>query len=410
MIAPYLLARILPQGFEQTVEWVSTDGLSVETSGRGSWNDLPGYEAPSRILLVPGESVLVTRIHVPSRRKSQIIQAVPYLLEEQLVGDLDASHFAIGSDRGGQNYPVAVVAHAEMQGWLEEARDHGLEKQVIPDFLALPFEEHSWTMVCEDARILLRTGHDSGYAILPDTLPVLLESLETEVKDSNRPKIICYAAEKQLRSAQELLTDWQASGGEVVYRTLRHSWLIQCITEIPSQLPSWSLAQNSYTPMASSRSKRFLWVAAGLLLFNILIHTGSQWLTWQKLYSTNQQLTRQREQRFHDAFPGIKKLVNLPAQAEAEINRLRRMSASNGETGWMDMLSVLGTAMNGLNAYEVEALTYQNGQLEVRMALDSLQSFEQVQNRVNAHNLYELSVISVQQTDNGIQMRVQMKS
>ena len=69
--------------------------------------------------VVPGESVLLTTAMVPTRQQRQIVQAVPFVVEERLATDLEDCFFALGTHNSDGEIEVAVVDRELLEGWIE---------------------------------------------------------------------------------------------------------------------------------------------------------------------------------------------------------------------------------------------------------------------------------------------------
>ena len=83
------------------------------------------------IFVVPGADVLHTTAVVPSRQYRQILQAVPYVIEESLAVDIEACFFALGDRTAQDEIEVAVVDLELMRTWYEEIATSHLDVAVV---------------------------------------------------------------------------------------------------------------------------------------------------------------------------------------------------------------------------------------------------------------------------------------
>ncbi len=83
------------------------------------------------IFVVPGADVLHTTAVVPSRQYRQILQAVPYVIEESLAVDIEACFFALGDRTAQGEIEVAVVDLELMRKWYEEIATSHLDVAVV---------------------------------------------------------------------------------------------------------------------------------------------------------------------------------------------------------------------------------------------------------------------------------------
>ena len=106
--------------FKDSIEWIFQDrDARVVSAGTGQLEDLiaePQLDTTSIQVrgVLAGEQVLLTRVTVPAKPTRQILQAVPYLVEEQLASDVEDCFFATGK-RIGNELDIAVVNRA----WFE---------------------------------------------------------------------------------------------------------------------------------------------------------------------------------------------------------------------------------------------------------------------------------------------------
>ncbi|MEA5445264.1 type II secretion system protein GspL, partial [Gammaproteobacteria bacterium AB-CW1] len=108
------------------------------------------------IALLPGESVTLLDAHIPTRKYQRMLQAAPWVLEDQLAQNVERLHFAIGPRQEDDRVRVAVAAHECMQALTERCQKAGLLLAgILPDFLALPRNENEWTLLIDGERVLL---------------------------------------------------------------------------------------------------------------------------------------------------------------------------------------------------------------------------------------------------------------
>ncbi len=138
------------------------------------------------IVLVPSEQVILTEVAVPTANRQRQRLAVPYLLEDLLVADVDQLHFALGSYEDGK-VAVAVVAHEQMRHWMEQLAKAGIQpKFMAPDVLALPLREEAWSVALTGDMATIRTGLQSGFSCDADNLPLLLDQA-LQLAENRRP-------------------------------------------------------------------------------------------------------------------------------------------------------------------------------------------------------------------------------
>src|SRR5690606_37679339 len=150
-----LLLRLDPSG---SLNWLrqAADGRMLSSAQHG----IPPaavLESPGDVVvLVPAEQVLLLRTRIHARNKAQLQQAVPFAIEDQLLGAVEDQHFAVCGD-GEDQVGVAVVSRTQMKSWLDHLRAAGVRPDVlVPESLALPVEPERACALVEDTRAVVR--------------------------------------------------------------------------------------------------------------------------------------------------------------------------------------------------------------------------------------------------------------
>jgi general secretion pathway protein L len=174
-----------------TIEWMLLDETSgiVRFRGEGpveeftelaSELDLSG----STYVMLKGEEVLLTQATIPSKQQRQVLQAVPFMVEENLATDIDACHFAVGGRDESGDVSVAVIDRDRMEFWLACLADAGVKPQHLTvDTLSVPFQKGSTVFLDED-RALFRTGEFRGFSIQSNLLATSVGLLSDDEKEN----------------------------------------------------------------------------------------------------------------------------------------------------------------------------------------------------------------------------------
>jgi general secretion pathway protein L len=152
-------------------QWMLMDPVSAEVRLRGEGELMELTErlqditfSGTTLVLVAADNVLLTHASVPSKQLRQIMQAVPFVIEEQLASDVEDCHFAVGGRLESGDISVAVINRELIHGWCEALRSMGFTPSLmLVDVLQVP-----WTgdvsLLVDGSRLLMRTGLFSGYS------------------------------------------------------------------------------------------------------------------------------------------------------------------------------------------------------------------------------------------------------
>jgi len=120
--------------------------------------------ASTVILALPGELVTTTNLLLPKGSRRHLQQIIPNLLEEQLAESIENLHFAIGKPGNDDRILCAVIAHQQLDFFLEHLREAGIEPDiVIPDYWMLaPREQENTVRI--NGRLITRYTDHTGWA------------------------------------------------------------------------------------------------------------------------------------------------------------------------------------------------------------------------------------------------------
>lgn len=171
------------------LEWMLLDETSgiVRFRGEGGVDDFRELRGDlsytgKTFVMIPSEDVLLTQTQVPTKQPKQILQAVPYLVEENLASDVEDCHFAIGARSDDGVVSVAAIDEVRMQYWYSIVRMLGITPQVMTmDALAVPGADGCGILI-EGDRALVRMSAGQAVSVGSDLVAATVGMLESEQK------------------------------------------------------------------------------------------------------------------------------------------------------------------------------------------------------------------------------------
>jgi len=130
------------------------------------------------VVLLPGEQVLLTTAMVPSRQPRQIMQALPYIVEEKIAVDVDICHFALGQKNNVGAYTVAVTDLERMRNLLDMLRQAGIEPAFVTTDTLLARHGSKTTVTVEGERAHIRLEDGSGFSLPSEQMAFAIDLLE----------------------------------------------------------------------------------------------------------------------------------------------------------------------------------------------------------------------------------------
>jgi len=134
------------------------------------------------IFVVPGADVLHTTAVVPSRQYRQILQAVPYVIEESLAVDIEACFFALGDRTAQGEIEVAVVDLELMRTWYEEIATSHLDVAVVVTEHDLVNAGNSNAVLLDEGRAHIDLQNNASVTLPESELALAAEVLEEGVQ------------------------------------------------------------------------------------------------------------------------------------------------------------------------------------------------------------------------------------
>ena len=163
-------------------QWVivNDDQRSVIAAGESQTLDELALEQPIKNikLIAPSLNVASHHVDVPGTSRKNVINAIPFVLEEELTDDIDDLHFALQKWSPGEGADVLVVKDRLIRNSMAEFSDAGFSvNDVIPHYLLLP--QHPSTDITlakiPSGDYLIRSGDGSGSVIDEDMLELWWE-------------------------------------------------------------------------------------------------------------------------------------------------------------------------------------------------------------------------------------------
>ncbi|NCT83750.1 MAG: general secretion pathway protein GspL [Comamonadaceae bacterium] len=336
---------------------LSADGRAITAQGRAAAAALPA--ADSVIAVVAESDVGWRRVELP-RAGRQMRAALAGKLEEALLDEPDALHFALEPDAlGGDTAWVAVTSRP----WLAEHLAQLEAAQVFIDRVAPlswpdePARGHFFEAQPgrDDAGITLHCSHAEGVATLPLDgglarqllTPGLVQAAHWTATPAAAP-----AAERWLGRAVTVQTPAQRA-----LAVIDNSWNLRQFDLAPRARGVRALRLVGRTLMRKPwRPVRY--GLAGLVLVQLLGLNLWAWQQQRELAARRAAVTA----TLTEAFPQVRAILDAPVQMRKQLDLLR---ASAGSVGEQDLEALLGAAAQAWpgDRPPTDALAFEPGRL-----------------------------------------------
>jgi len=395
---------------ESVVSWLRLqDGKAVGGIKQGSLSqaaDDIGHD-PLQVY-VPSPDILLTKVTLPAGRRAQLLTALPFVMEDHVLDDIDSLHYALGSRGNDHRYSVAVIKKDHLQTYLDWLATAGLKPRSLqPDIFLLPQHKNTWSLLCQEQQALLRHESAAGFACPLDSLQILLPKLLDEYQETPPSHIDswqCSTEQQELLAGLTADTEWRyhelPPAADTGLNLLRQNGLSG---------NTINLLQGSFAP--GSRIKQYLkpWIAtAALLLVWFTLGFVSDISEYYSLKNRNAKMEQQITTIFRQTFPEVKRVVNPTSQMKSRLRQLRGGGSSSG-TPFSEMLTLVSPITSKVDKLTIHHMKYNPGKMELTLDLPSMQSIEALKKQLTEETPYEIEIKSANAGEKNVQARMIIK-
>lgn len=327
-------------------------------AGSGTLDDfaaLPDVRQAELLLAVPARKSVLREVGFAAHERRLLRKTVPYALEEDLLDDVEAEHFALGPVDGGQ-VPVAVVDRAWFEGWLQRCAAAGLDvKHAVPELLLLPWQPGSWSLYPQATQWLVRIDRWRGFALEPDSAKLALQLLLDDA--GQLPQQLTIFLDD---TSDPALQYWQSQLPEL----LRGIAVLQPANTLNAPPPvALDFLQGLFARRLPWKRWWTQWrIPAMALAIAVVVQFFVAGVQHYRLKKDNLALRQQVEQIYRSVVPA-------GAVVEPERQLRRKVEAMRGGQGSavMPLLQSLGSAIAATQGVSIQSLNYVEKQHELRL-------------------------------------------
>jgi general secretion pathway protein L len=352
------------------------------------------------VLIIPAEQVLLLpSVMLPGKNLARIKQALPFALEDQVIGDIDEQYFVLGPRLSEQQYAVAVVEKAYLENLLDRLRSLQVYPDVVlPESLLIPLHEGKKTVVEDGDRVIVRTSKFHGFACDKENLQFMLNSL-AEGNAETVESVMVYGSQAGI--AGEL------SGYQCEQQPVPNKLISLLYHDTGTGL---NLLPARYVRREKFDKKLRPWLpAAAMLLIWLVVQLTVQVYDFVRLKKQDLVLQQSLEKIYRQTFPGARKIVNVEVQMRQRLEELRKRSGKT-ESGFTEMLARSAPVLQQTPGLILNALRYQQGQMDIELEVRDLNSLEQLKEKLIKTGNWQVEIQSASSSENKVQGRIQVRS
>jgi len=389
-----LLLR-LPSVGDPTWLRLAADGRVLEGTVRG----MPPPSAPTQtteiVVLVPAEDVLLTEARITTRNRAQLLKAVPFAIEDQLLAPVEDLHFAAAEPADG-SVGIAVVAKAALRGWLERLNAAGIQPDVVlPESLALPAAAERASVLIDNDRAVVRFAPWSAFACAVDDLGAWLE--RANGTSPARPLDV-----HDFRNAAVSRAAASANRPRDALAFLAHSL----------GRPPLNLLHGEFASQHRAERGAKLWrIAAALAAAVLVLAVANLGFEVLQLSRTSARMQSLAEDAVRKAFPdvGAGELARY-SPADLVRTRIERLRGGADSSGLLRFLSAVGPVLGSTTRIQTRGMEFRNGALELGLRTPDVATLDSVRERLAAVPGLKVAVTAANPGDGGIDGRIRIGS
>ena len=389
-----LLLRLSHDG---GLTWLRQSGARISASVAG----VPPAEviagAGDIVVLVPSEDVLLTETKLSARNRAQLLQALPYAVEDQLLSPVEDLHFA--ASRGdGDAIGAAVVAKAALQAWLRRLGAVGIRPDVmIPEALALPAGVGRAAALIEEGRAVVRLGAWSAFACSLRELPDWLAQ-------ANAASAVAPLSVHDFRAAAALALPVPVAA----YAERQRDPLAFLAANVAA--PPLNLLEGEFAPgHRQARGARWWRIAAMLATAAVVLAVANLGFDVLRLSRASSRMNTLAQDAVRKAFPDIDAAQLARVSPEQLMRgRLDRLRGGAEASGLLRVLRDIAPVLGSTTRIQTRGIEYRNGTLELALRAPDVGALDSVRERLTTVPGLKAEVTAANPGPDGVDGRIRI--
>lgn len=389
-----------------TFEWLALDEQArpLGRVGRGDAAALgANLSAPLAVVILPAEQVGMRVVQIPARNRSQAEQAAPYVLEESVLGDVEAIEFALERTDNKDHYALSYTERTALETILDQLVAVGVkpryvvsESQLLPE----PSTDTTWSALKLGERVIVRSGRWHGFAcelaLLGEVLRLRHEQSESAaMSPCERIELVQLRADGLDQNALPATVDIKLHNQQTA---LEHF-----AVNLPADWPR-NLLPASYQQQQRRAERGPLYAAVALLVLAIATKLGGLWWQTTSLESELADIRAEQFAVFKQTFPEMRRVVNPRVQAEQALAKLELAAAP--EVAFLDLLQAISVAEHAED-FDFMNLSYADSAVRMTVAVDDVAEVEGFSESL-ATTPYRSEILAAENTDGAVRSQLRV--
>lgn len=355
------------------------------------------------VAILPAECATLLEAVLPAGQRRRMLDAIPYVLEDELASPIEDLHFAVGAATPSGGYRVAVIEKALLRRVLAHLGEAGLAPAVVClDSLLVPAAADETTLLEVAGRVLLNAGGEQALAVAPEDVAVALASASASALAAGVVRRVRVAHGGETAAFWQQVIAASGVGSAEIEACADPVAVLLAQLDQPGLV---NLLSGEFAPVRRDRRRSLVAAAIAAAAVIGVLQIGYFAVAGWYFNRAAEGEQRRAEAMYRDIFPGDRNIVNLRAQAEG------RLKATAGEQGrhLIAQLQAFGPVWRtaATPASVIHSLRYDRGDdaLHIDISADSVQSVERLAAALRARAL-TAKLLSAQEDGTGVRAKL----
>lgn len=351
-------------------------------------------------IVIPGEDILFLTAEVPGKNRQRIQQAVPYVLEDSVIDDVDELYFAISNVNDSSQYNVSVINKNYFKSVIKQLESAGIYADVmIADYLLLG---EGNTLIYDGIRVLCNRTNIKSASNL-ETYRMATINNEADLDEGETVKLIYCNNEYEDDASLERLISKENYNKEICNVSYQ-----LCLIKNSSIENSINLLQGFYKKKKnwSQTGKTWLPIAA-LFLVWVSIQGGLFVIDYIGLSKQNKTLNDEITKIYKSTFPRSRRIIDAKAQMQQQLKSLKKRRGQNGRS-FTEMLSNSASIFAISKGLKIKSLRYYDGRINLEINISSLQALDKLKEQLNKEKGYQVEIQNASSGKDTVTARIQI--
>lgn len=314
-------------------------------------------QAKHAVVLLPGQWLRLLPVDLPKMSASELREAIPYALEDQVADDVDEQLFFKGEPKLSGKFSVTVINQQQFLQTFEQLKQYNISAMaMLPDSLALRWKPERWSLAFIGQSVLWRYGEQLAVSFDRDQFAFCWPKILHQYHDT-LPKQMDVFGDKEadgasLSSTQDITLCWHDAA----------EWLSPKLFA-PHAM---NMLQGKYRLHARLSKIKRRWLQCGAvtvvaLLLVLLTNVSGYFVMRHYNVSILAQIKQLMTVAGVDASQGPSQAKSL---IQGELLHYQRLQKQNQ---WMGLMDKIGPVVHQDSQWQMQAVDYSKGRMTLTL-------------------------------------------